>query len=125
MNLIEEAINNFELAIKNNPNYIDPIINLGYLYYSMDKFELALNLFKKAEILSPNKKEYLYSIAKLHERLKNQEESIKYFSHLIKLYPYDSNSLNDRAVIYIDKKMFHEALQDLNVAIQLNPEDVE
>lgn len=47
-NLVDDAVEHFELAIKNDPDYIDGYINLGRTYSLVRDFEKANETFQKA-----------------------------------------------------------------------------
>ena len=47
-NLVDDAVEHFELAIKNDPDYIDGYINLGRTYSLVKDFEKANAIFKQA-----------------------------------------------------------------------------
>lgn len=47
-NLVDDAVEHFELAIKHDPDYIDGYINLGRTYSLVRDFEKANEIFKQA-----------------------------------------------------------------------------
>ena len=47
-NLIDEAIKHFELAIKNDPNYLEAYNNLGLTYIQIGESKKALQIFRLA-----------------------------------------------------------------------------
>ena len=47
-NLVDDAVEQFELAIKNDPDFIDGYINLGRTYSLVRDFEKANEIFKQA-----------------------------------------------------------------------------
>ena len=50
----KEAISSFKKSIKCNPNFVGSYFNLGYLFTSIGKLDLAIIYFKKTISLNPS-----------------------------------------------------------------------
>lgn len=71
----EQALEKFSLAQKDSPKSIDCYINLGNVYSCLEKYDDALENFKKALILDEKSSTVLFDIS---ERVKPMNEQIYY-----------------------------------------------
>jgi tetratricopeptide (TPR) repeat protein len=77
---IDEAISNFNKAIKNNTEFFPAHYNIGICYYEFKNYNKALKHFKKALKSGENKVNIYYNIALVYEALNNKKEAEKYFN---------------------------------------------
>ena len=65
MGLYEEAIEDFDKAIKLNPDYVDAYNNRGFTKENLGLYEEAFKDYKKALELDPNNKYAMSNIENL------------------------------------------------------------
>ena len=108
-NLVEEAIEQFELAINNDPDYIDGYINLGRTYSLSRDFEKANEIFEKA--LEKGKRyadlhnHYGYSLLsenKFQKSLQHLQESLKINSNY-------AEAQYNLAILYFKSTLFDKS----------------
>ncbi len=117
----EEAIEDFDEAIKLDPEYADAYNNRGNLKASLKQYEEAIEDFNKAIKLDPEY-EYYFKRGNLKDSLKQYEEAIEDFDEAIKLDPECAEAYNDRGKSKFGLKQYKEAIEDFNKAIKLDPE---
>jgi tetratricopeptide (TPR) repeat protein len=69
---------NYRLAIEQNPNYYEALINVGYLFIQIQKYNEAIFYFEKAIAFNPNNKEILNAISHAKINLGFYKDAIPY-----------------------------------------------
>ncbi|PKK88149.1 MAG: hypothetical protein CVV64_20070 [Candidatus Wallbacteria bacterium HGW-Wallbacteria-1] len=75
-----EAVNVLQHAMKLDKNYVSPYINIGWHYFSRNKFPLALQWFMAAYKLDPGSKKLLYNISNTHKAMNRVYEYKRWLS---------------------------------------------
>jgi len=119
----ENAISLFERAIELNPNSPLPYNNLGIAYTELKKYDEAADVFKQAIKVDPNfDTAYLY-LAKLYiERNTQLDEAIQLAKQALKIRE-SPEAFDVLASGYFGKGMYREALDEINKAIELVPDE--
>ena len=84
-NLLNQAVENYNKAIKINPNYAQAYNNLGAAFHKRNKISDAINSFKKATSLKPNFAEPFNNLGNIMFELGNFEEALSYFERTIEI----------------------------------------
>lgn len=122
--------NQAEISLKNcielNPEFVTAYSGLGTTYYSLKKYELAIDNFKKYNEKTSNEKskskiKRFISLAytQLGQNAKrdgNHKQAIEYLTEAVANYKYDSAYLT-LAEIYNDLAQYHKALDAADNAI--------
>jgi tetratricopeptide (TPR) repeat protein len=118
------AVADFTKAIALNPKNAtlyklrgDAIMKLD----EWDKWHKANSDYSKAIALNPNYDEAYVKRGELGDTI--PEIAIKDFTKAIKINPKNSTAYKARAQSYISSKNYKNALNDLNLALKLNPEN--
>jgi tetratricopeptide (TPR) repeat protein len=118
----EQAINEYKSVLQKDPNNINSIKGIAYLYLQMKKFEDAKDFYRKAAEVDPNDPEAYYSVAVIDWTQTYQprmEERNK-----LGLKPEDA--LKDKKVCEALKEKnsakVDEGMQALDKALQLRPD---
>lgn len=81
------AINSFEMAIHYKTDYLDPLINLGMLYYADAEFDKSLNYLEKVLSIDPTIYQVHTNLGQIF-RIKNEpEKAIYHFETAISINP--------------------------------------
>jgi tetratricopeptide (TPR) repeat protein len=80
-----EAIVEYQKAIKENPNYAPAYMNLGITYYYLNKFNQNIDNQKKAISLNPNYPDAYFFIAQGYERANNPQQAIVYYKKFLEV----------------------------------------
>jgi len=86
-NLIEEAIEQFKLAITREPNFLEAINNLGMAYLLENSYEEALKAFSKGINLQENYADLHNNIGYTKFELKKYPEAIQAFEQALQINP--------------------------------------
>ena len=98
------AIEEFDLAEKNNPNNSDVIIAKGYVYRRLGKLDDAIKNFQKAVDLNPNSRESLLSLSETFIYNRKADEAILAMDKVIALAPDAADYYIEKAQVYTDFK---------------------
>jgi tetratricopeptide (TPR) repeat protein len=80
-----EAIDEYEKAIKENPNYAPAYMNLGITYYYLNKFNQNIENQKKAISLNPNYPDAYFFIAQGYEKANNPQQAVVYYKKFLEV----------------------------------------
>ncbi len=126
---LEEAIKCFEKVASLKPNYRSNYYHLGEAYYYNSNYSLAydaLRLDIQQKIANNDLKNEIlgldYSrLGQLITLLGIKVNALDYLNKAVSLLPNGRNSYINRAEYYITQLKFKEAINDLNMAIKLDP----
>jgi O-antigen ligase len=113
-----ELINQVDLA-KNYFYQVDPVsVPLdwykGVGLFSLGYFQEAKNCFNQAFILSPNNIHILNNLASSHEKLKEHQKAISYYSKSLKISPDFEESLLNLSAVYFNSGQIEKAFHTIN-----------
>jgi protein O-mannosyl-transferase len=116
-----EAIYDFNKAIKINPGFYDAYINRGLAFTSLNKQNLALDDFETAIKLKPFFYMGYNNRGATKANLKNFKGAIIDFSKAIELEPKNGSSYINRGRVRVTLNDFEGAIQDYNKAVEVDP----
>jgi len=117
----QEAIEEFQKALKLDPDYLEVWNNLAVTFYNMGKLEDALKLLQKAIKLYPDSAEAHNNLGNLYAHAGKLDEAIKEFKEAIKINPGFARARNNLGNIYAEQKKSEEAIKEFKEAIRLDP----
>ena len=82
---IENAITEWEAALKIDPSLLPAHFNLGTAYMMTGKFELAVNAFKHCLKLNSRYEPALFNLAKVYQKQKKWDESTQQFKNFLEV----------------------------------------
>lgn len=137
-NKFRDAIEEYEKALKYNPQLGDAYRFLGESYKNLfrpgadtpdnvQKAEKALDALKKAYELEPNNKDVIYSLGDMYDKLRNFNEAEKLYLHIMDLEPGNMNNYYVIAEFYKryagDNAVVKAKVEDMYLRrIELDPE---
>lgn len=119
---IKKSIEYGQMAIGIRPEYPDAYLNLGHIYFTLNKFKeaeksLLLGLVKKPpyySIIVFNPRDYdfnpLLLLAKVYWQLSRPDQAITCLKGCLKIQPENSQVIKMLELLGKDKKVFDEAL---------------
>ncbi|MGM9869193.1 MAG: tetratricopeptide repeat protein [Sodaliphilus sp.] len=122
MNKISDAISDYERILKLEPDNEDARYNIGMLHLENQDFKSAENQFTDLLRYRPNSVLYHQGMAFLYKATGNYAKAVSNFSDVIKSAP-SVTLLANRADCYLMLNKLSEAADDINSAIQINPND--
>jgi tetratricopeptide (TPR) repeat protein len=119
---LEIARNEYEKAIKINPNFADAYNNLGNLYIEMKEFENASIVLKKAIKINPNFAIPHNNLGKIYLEKGEFDKAEKAFEKAISITPNLSVAHYNLGLTYIARLEYKKAVDELVIAVNLSPE---
>lgn len=120
-----EAISNFNISIKLNPNYPNSYNNKGIALAEKQNYsEAILNYDKAIKLKKDYFDAYLNKGISLH-KLKKIDQAIKFFKLLIQIRPSEPKIYNNLGNIYKTLKRYKEAIAAYDHAIKINKDYLE
>lgn len=120
-----QAIENYDKAIKINPNYVEARTNRGLVYAALGNDKQAISDFDKAIEINPTYAEAYYNRGISFRRLGNGRQAIGDFDKAIELKPKYAEAYNSRGVVYAALGSDRQAIGDYDHAIEINPKYAE
>ena len=126
----EQAIVDFNEAIRLNPKYAEAYYYRGLTYGRREDYEQAIVDFNEAIRLNPKLVEAYYYRGLTYGRRGNHERAIVDFNEAIRLNPNSANTYHKRgnaysklgfAQVWGGKNHFEKAIVNYDKAIELNP----
>lgn len=82
-----KAIENYNNCINNDYNYFEAYMEIGFIYFDQQKFNEALETFKKITIIKNTYADAYYWMGKCNEKLNNQEKAKQEYQNALSLDP--------------------------------------
>lgn len=118
----ENAIVEYQKALKINPDYVEAINNLGVVYRDVGRDREASNLFRKAIEINPNFAEAYYNLGNVYGDISENEKMIFLYKKALELNPYWAEAYNSLGTAYHGIGKTEEAVISLKKAIEIKPE---
>jgi|Deesub1362B_J571_1020462.scaffolds.fasta_scaffold02451_6 tetratricopeptide (TPR) repeat protein len=113
----------FEMGVKHFPNDIYLHESLGYMYRQKGMFEDAIQHYKKAVELDPEKAINYKHLADLYIRTNQPELAIEALESYVKMSPEDRDAQEKLAVLYRTTGREDEAIRKKEEILAKNPDD--
>ena len=110
---LEEAIRNFELAIRMDPNYVDAWIKKGYAHFHMEEYNSAITAYDKALDIDIDNSEAWNLKGLAFYKMKNCEKAID-------LNPNDGMAWYNRACYLTLSDKVDDGMEALKRAIEID-----
>jgi cytochrome c-type biogenesis protein CcmH/NrfG len=112
-----------EAAVKNDPKNLTALIDLGNAYFDGNRYEQAIDAYKKALALDPKNADVHTDLGIMYRAVKNSDEAIKEFKEAAKINPTHKNSrFNLGIVLQMDKKDISGAASAWEDFLRVDPE---
>jgi len=86
-NMFDQAIEEYQKALKLDPNYGSALNQIAYIYVEMGDFEKAIEYFKRYASVSPGDANPIDSMAELYFRMGRIEEAIAKYKEALEIKP--------------------------------------
>jgi len=120
----EESTRILKNILEEDPEVVDAYFALGNVYYKWDKFDLALESFKKAFEKRPNDPFTVINIANAHMKMGQVDEAESFIQSVLPSLPPDSQINFILGNIYKIKENYSEAEKYYRECLRLNPSSV-
>ena len=117
----DEAIAEFNNAIKINPNSANAYYNLGIIYDKKSDSDKAIANFSKAIGIDPALADAYYNRGSIYYKKGAFDDAISDYSKAIELSPKLADAYYARGLAYSKKGNLDQAIAEYNKAIELRP----
>ena len=114
---LEEAIRQYEEAIKINPNLAILHIELGQNYRALRVYDKAIEHFTRANTLNASDPLPDYLISRTHATTGSYEQALQYAETAVKDSPANANLRGNYGVMYYRNFFYDKAVEQLDLAI--------
>lgn len=122
-NLLEDALLNFDVALKTQPDNMTYLIQKGRCLLDLGRFEEGLQYLDRALWINPSDGITLMNKGIALYQLSRHEEALKYFDLVSSHYPEHSAAWIMKSRIHLDWKQYDVALMDIDEAISRSGDD--
>ena len=119
------AIQDFDQALRLNPNYAEAFSNRGNVYNDKGNYDQAIQDFDQALGLSPNLAYAYNGRGNAYNDKGNYDRAIQDFDQALRLSPNYAYAFNGRGTAYSGKGNYDRAIQDFDQALRLSANYVE
>ncbi len=117
----DEAIQDYDEAIKLDPNYKEAFFNRGLALAVLEKFDEAIQDYDEAIKLDPNYKEAFFNRGLALAALDKFDEAIKDYDEAIKLDPKNKEAFYNKGLALVALGKCSEAIKAYDEAVTLDP----
>lgn len=115
-----EAISNSNKAIEIDAKYADAYALRGKIYEKNNELEKAKSDFEKAALLMPNAISNLLNAGKINYKLQDYNQAILFLNKVVLYDETNFQALQYKAFTHIKLAEYHEAINAINKAININ-----
>lgn len=95
-----QAIEAYENALSQNPDYVEAMINLANIYYARRELKRARQLLERAVQLDPDNHTIYYNLGNVYDEAAELQRSLQAYQKAIALYPEYEPALFNLALVY-------------------------
>jgi len=117
---VKEAIEQFQIALKINPQFSDAHYNLGYALARTENLDEGISHFREAVRVEPKRLKYLNNLGAALILKGDYSEAIDHFKAALKLNPSDADVHNNIGLAYKKRGQPDAAMQHFARAVVLD-----
>jgi tetratricopeptide (TPR) repeat protein len=121
----DEAIRQYQEAIRLKPGYAEAHNNLGVVLDKQDQTDEAIRQYQEAIRLEPDYANAHNNLGFALDQKGQIDEAISQYQEAIRLKPDHARAHNNLGLALAAKGRFDEAIENFRQAIQINPNDAE
>lgn len=118
----EDALQAYSMVIKNNPEHVEALNNLGAIWKNRGDFQRSYSYYKTALTFHPDSHEILNNMGTLLMTLGQLDESTAYLNKAIAVKPDFAEGHCNLGLVHFKNTKYDEAIASFTTALGLNPE---
>jgi tetratricopeptide (TPR) repeat protein len=116
-----EAIGNFQEALRLSPDYWIALENLGNAYRQQKRWDEARAALERAVAARPQEPEANYSLAMVYAQTDDTDRAYQYLQNALKLRPAYPEALNNLGVLFLRTRRRDDAVAKFEECIRIAP----
>jgi tetratricopeptide (TPR) repeat protein len=120
-NRIEDAIQNFKLALQVNPRHLLSLDNLGNAYRMQKRYDDARAVLDRALEVSPEDAEANYSLGMVYAQTDDTAKAYDHLQRALKARPVYPEALNNLGILYLVTERRDDAVATFEQCIRVAP----
>ncbi|WP_017295451.1 serine protease [Geminocystis herdmanii] len=117
----EKAIDEYNQALKINPNFAESYFYRGSTYGTINKYDNAISDLNQALKINPTFAHAYLSRGIIYANQQQYTKAISDLNEALKINPNFAYAYYNRGTSYLYLKQYEKALSDLNEALKINP----
>jgi Flp pilus assembly protein TadD/peroxiredoxin len=117
----EEAIHDFQEALRVSPDHLIALDNLGNAYRQLKQWEEARTVLERALAVSPQDPEANYGLGMVFAQINDNEHAYEHLQKALQLRPGYPEALNNLGVLYLRTGRRDEAVASFEECVRLAP----
>ncbi|MGD9300548.1 MAG: tetratricopeptide repeat protein [Desulfobacterales bacterium] len=118
---LEEAIEQYQVALKIKPEFSDAHYNLGYALAKIGKLDEGISHFREALRIEPSQVKILNNLGAALVLKGHYWEAIDYFNKALKINPSDADVHNNLGLAFKKQGELDAAMRHFSKAVALDP----
>lgn len=118
----DDAIREFQTALKIEPNQARVHNNLALIYASQGNLDQAIKEFQTALTINPKDAVVHFNLGMLLKQIGRLDESVTAFQNTLKLNPLDASAHNNLGVVLALQGRLDEAIKEFKTALEIEPD---
>jgi len=119
----EDAIREFQAALKIDPNYVFALNNLGNVYGKLEQYQRSLVYFERALQLDETYAPAHYNLARALQAVNRPQEAMTFYRRAIELVPYFEEAIFNYAMLGVQLGKSEESIPWFKRFIELQPQN--
>ncbi len=119
--LYKDAIDSLKIAINKAGYFFEALHELGTAYAFIEEHSTALDCYQKCYVLKKDSPQLNYNLAKIHEKLNQYTEAIKFYDDAIKLDSHYVDAWINKGNLLEELGEYQDAINHFDVAIGIKP----
>jgi tetratricopeptide (TPR) repeat protein len=118
----EDAVKNFQAAVRQNPKNLVALDNLGNAYRQQERWPEAREALARALQLNPEDAEANYSMGMVFARLDDAKGAYEYLQKALAIRPDYPEALNNLGILYLRTGRLNEGIGSFKECIRVAPD---
>ncbi|WCL48982.1 tetratricopeptide repeat protein [Leptospira sp. GIMC2001] len=119
----DAAIQLYQSVLKQDPNFLQAWLNLGSLFFKMDRLDESIKALKAALKIDRRYLQGHLLLAQIYKELDQEKQTEIYLTNAYKIDPKNKFALGALSMFYYDKGLFAESLKMVNQYLNFYPDD--